>query len=395
MNESLNGIKVEKVTDQNPGILEMEENAENTYLINSIEDLVFFAYDVTNGNNYEGKTVKLGLSLDFNSSKSYVDPFRTDYEKYGYNGSLKESINENGFIPIGKVEQDKYGGERKYLFSGTFDGNYNVIYNLKIAEDINITNQYYGIAMFSYNYGDIKNLGLENASVTINSNADKYGNIAMLIGENHGNINNCYTTGNVIGNTLNYAINVGGIIGSNWGRIVQGYNKANISSLYKGDSVSQQIRVGGIAGANETEGKIENCYNIGTIAGKIEWEINDENESIYAGLFLGGILGVNQGNIKNVYSVGKVISDGGKKQFGLGSIIGLIYESKGEENCYYLENTVYLTNEENRLCIVGKEKTSEQMKESKFLEELNNGNETDIWKIEANMNNGYPVLYWQ
>ena len=30
MNETLNGIKVEKVTDQNPGVLEMEENAENT-----------------------------------------------------------------------------------------------------------------------------------------------------------------------------------------------------------------------------------------------------------------------------------------------------------------------------------------------------------------------------
>ena len=387
MNESLNGIKVEKVTDRNPGVLEMEENI---YLINSIEDLIFFAYDVTNGNNYEGKTVKLGLSLDFNSSKSYVDPFRTDYEKYGYNGSLKESINENGFIPIGKVEQDKYGGEKENLFSGTFDGNYNVIYNLKIAEDINITNQYYGIAMFSYNYGDIKNLGLEDASITINSNADKYGSIAMLIGENHGNIDNCYTTGIVIGNTSNYAINIGGIVGSNAGGIKQSYNLADINAIYdKNDNPLIEIRIGGIVGVNETNGQLINVYNIGEITGNISYEENINTCNI-----IGGISGKNLGSIKNAYSVGNIISKKGINN-RIGSIVGLIFESKGEENCYYLENTVQMSNEENVLCIVGEEKTSEQMKESEFLEELNNGNETNIWKIEANMNNGYPVLYWQ
>ena len=393
MNESLNGIKVEKVTDQNPGVLEMEENAENTYLINSIEDLIFFAYDVTNGNNYEGKTVKLGLSLDFNSSKSYVDPFRTDYEKYGYNGSLKESINENGFIPIGKVVQDKSKGEKTNLFSGIFDGNYNVIYNMKISEDINITNQYYGIAMFSYNYGEIKNLGLENANVTINSNADKYGNIAILVGRNLGDISNCYTSGKVIGISSNYSINIGGIVGANEGIVKEAYNKTNIELVYEeNDNIYQEVgyRAGGIAGVNEENGKIENVYNIGEIINKIA------EENINVTPCLGGILGSNIGSIKNVYSIGCVkisIADG--KKSWIGSIVGLREQSHKEENCHYLENTVQVSNEENVLCIVGEEKTSEQMKKSEFLEELNNGNETNIWKIEANMNNGYPVLYWQ
>ena len=49
--------EVEQVTDEKPGELEKED--ENTLVINSIEDLIFFAYDVTNGNNYSGKTVKL------------------------------------------------------------------------------------------------------------------------------------------------------------------------------------------------------------------------------------------------------------------------------------------------------------------------------------------------
>ena len=49
------------------------------YTSNKIEDLIFFSYDVRNGNTYIGKTVKLGTNLDFSSSKSYVDAFRTDY----------------------------------------------------------------------------------------------------------------------------------------------------------------------------------------------------------------------------------------------------------------------------------------------------------------------------
>ena len=57
INETLNGVEVEQVTDEKPGELEKED--ENTLVINSIEDLIFFAYDVTNGNNYSGKTVKL------------------------------------------------------------------------------------------------------------------------------------------------------------------------------------------------------------------------------------------------------------------------------------------------------------------------------------------------
>ena len=106
INETLNGVEVEQVTDTAPGVL--EENGTE-YTINSIEDLVFFAYDVTNGNNYEGKTVKLGINLDFNSTKSYVDPFRTDYGEYGYDGELKTLLTSGeGFIPIGTIYDELY-----------------------------------------------------------------------------------------------------------------------------------------------------------------------------------------------------------------------------------------------------------------------------------------------
>ena len=129
INETLNGVEVDEVKDGNPGELEKED--ENTFVINSIEDLVFFAYDVTNGNNYSGKTVKLGISLDFNSTKSYIAPLRTDYGKYGYNGELKTLLRTGeGFIPIG-VGSDEVGTNS---FSGTFDGQNNQIINLYINE---------------------------------------------------------------------------------------------------------------------------------------------------------------------------------------------------------------------------------------------------------------------
>ena len=95
------GIPIVQVKDEKPG--ELEKENDNTFVINSIEDLVFFSYDVTtNENTYEGKTVKLGTNLDFNSDKSYVNANRTDFDKYGYTGSLKQALTTGtGFSPIG------------------------------------------------------------------------------------------------------------------------------------------------------------------------------------------------------------------------------------------------------------------------------------------------------
>lgn len=41
INEYVTGITVEQVKDENPGVLETDETDANTYIINSIEDLVF------------------------------------------------------------------------------------------------------------------------------------------------------------------------------------------------------------------------------------------------------------------------------------------------------------------------------------------------------------------
>ncbi len=35
------------------------------------------------------------------------------------------------------------------------------------------------------------------------------------------------------------------------------------------------------------------------------------------------------------------------------------------------------------------------MKQNSFVNDLNKGNETNIWKMNNNINQGYPILYWQ
>ena len=177
INKYANGIEVEQVTDENPGALETE--GTDTYIINSIEDLVVFASDVTNGNTYEGKTVKLGLSLDFNSNKSYVDPLRTDYGQYGYEGELKSLlISEESF----KIIQ----GE----FVGNFDGKGKKIYNLYIniedAEDSK------SVGLLSINKGIIKNLELLNSNIRFVSK--NYAITGSVVGSNYGIIDNCYSS---------------------------------------------------------------------------------------------------------------------------------------------------------------------------------------------------------
>lgn len=176
IDEIVNDVEVEQVTDENPGVLEGSGVANDPYTINSIEDLVFFAYDVSDGNTYEGQTVKLGLSLDFNSNKSYVEPLRTDYEEYGYNGELKTLLNsDEGF----RIIQGDFGG--------TFDGKGEKIYNLYI--NIEDEEDSKSVGLFSINKGTIKNLKLFNSNVKVVSK--NYAVTGNIVGENYGVVDNC------------------------------------------------------------------------------------------------------------------------------------------------------------------------------------------------------------
>ena len=291
------GTEIEEVKDKNPGALEIEDSI---YVINSIEDLVAFASDVNNGNTYEGKTVKLGLNLDFNSSKSYVNPFRKDYEKYGYSGELKKLLTSGeGFISIGTNANESDYTEKN--FKGTFDGNEKIIKNIYINRKVEDNQNDFVVGLFGYNYGTIKKLGLENCNISGNLTTSGQNTcmIGGITGRNCKDIEECFVSGNV-SSACNAKSRCGGICATSDGstNIINCYNLATINC-----TGGSQVNVsGGIAGS--TAGRVANCFN----NGKIFMTCNGEK----AHCNVGGLIGTgNIGNteVENCYNLSNIILD--------------------------------------------------------------------------------------
>lgn len=172
-------------------------------------------------------------------------------------------------------------------FIGTFDGNNHKIINLKIESE----NQYVG--MFGYiSGGTIKNLALENVSITgTNSSSSTY--VGGLASSNYnGTITNVYVTGQVTGEGWN----VGGLLG---------YNSGTVTNAYSTAIVSGGTYVGGLVGQNYSK-SITNAYAIGTVTGRSN---------------VGGLVGYNRSGatVNNSYwafdTTKQGISGGGYGQF--------------------------------------------------------------------------------
>lgn len=320
-------IPIIQVDDENPGQLEQEN--DTTFIINSIEDLVFFSYDVTtNGNKYENQTVKLGTNLDFSSDKSYVDPNRTDFAKYGYTGPLKQALRSGtGFNPIGELTT----ATSQNLFYGTFDGDNKAICSLYINID---TDEQVLAGLFSVSYGEIINLGLVDANITVQGLQGAQvavTSVGGLVGMSYNNIYNSYVTGriNVTGDSW---INSGGICGViRNGDIKKSYNLATIGckniAEKQGDN---NIACGGITGGVQENDNvnIEECFNRGNI--------NADGGNVY--VTVGGIIGTNNGSnnvkLKKCYNNAKIQGSTSSTQPNyVGGIAGYLY-STNLSNCY-------------------------------------------------------------
>ena len=331
------GIPIVQVKDEKPGELEKED--DNTFVINSIEDLVFFSYDVRNGNTYEGKTVKLVTNLDFKSDKSYIDPDRTDYGIYGYEGNLKQLlISGEGFIPIGSTYDTNVSTN---YFSGTFNGNYNYICNLyQNYEDSDNTSI---VGLFSTNNGTIENLRIENCDINVATN-NMHIVVGTICGRNMGNISNCGSSGNInIDDSGTAGSYVGGIVGQAFNNIESCYSRCTIN--FKIDENSTNAFIGGVVGGVYNGTNIKFCYNIGNIV----------TNSIQT-MSIGGILGSGDARIENCYNNGKITINAKKqieKLIGIGNIVGTSSNDVLEvNNCFNLgEIEANLTVENNNIDI--------------------------------------------
>ena len=434
--ENVEGVTVEQVTDENPGVLETE--GTDTYVINSIEDLVFFANDVTNGNTYEGETVKLELSLDFNSTKSYVEPLRTDYGQYGYDGELKTLLTSGeGFKPIGTIYD--YNLNTNY-FEGTFDGNGNTIYNLYQ----NIENsEYVTIAgLFSTNGGTIKNLEVKNINMNGTTN-----NLHLLFGgiagrNSDGIIQQCSTSGkiniqanavkgNYVGGIVGQSLNSGNVINQCSSNMKININSTNTNSLtVSGIGLSDETKncyfAGEILVTGENSGlknitgignakSISNCYNIGKI--QIYFDNENADQLYVAGIMLGGAT-----NIENCYNLGEIDCKNTKVY-----IAGILANAQNGEinNCYnsgnlkvsgntitqgaltgytanqIISNSKWLTGTADKaIGGEGSNVTKNNIEEKSDIKDMPSVlsiiNSENCFKEDIyNINNGYPILTWQ
>ena len=136
---------------------------------------------------------------------------------------------------------------------------------------------------------DDKNIQNSYNSGNITGNSSVGGIIGFNIG---GAVQDCYNNGTVTGKGKDQwgLARVGGVVGQNNGNILNCYNVKDVSSQYK--------NVGGITGHNS--GKCENVYNIGTITkGSIIASAEIGSKSNYVGTLLGQNIGKFEGNHAN------------------------------------------------------------------------------------------------
>ena len=393
---------VEVSKDETPWELAGSGTEEDPYLIESIEDLVALSNSVNEGNRYSNKYIKLVKTLDFKSPLSYDNPKTKVSEKT--TRIIKEDANGEEILTF-LTKEDGTGfnpiGSSSGLFSGNFDGNGKEIKNIYI----NRPNEDYVGLFGRITSGQVSNIGVEgtiigemktggicgyakNLSIEhcymrgkINSNGTDIGGIAGDITDS--SIKHCFNLSEV----TYQKSRGGGIVGSTYGN-------STIENCYNVGSIRGYGANGGIIGTNSSSSSVENCYNLGDVI-----EISDgSNDS-------GGICGTLRGKIVNIYNKGKI-----EGTYQVGAIVGQIFEltngSQGSiKNAFFEKGTWNKGVGANPSHITGLE--CEEILASEMPSVLSvlmtdneqvewNGQMVDVWKEDTNnINNGYPILFWQ
>ncbi|MCL2283234.1 MAG: hypothetical protein FWC26_07950 [Fibromonadales bacterium] len=294
---------------------------------------------------------------------------------------LDKTIKLGNNISLGNFDWTPIGKDA--TFEGTFDGNGYEIrgVNVKKNDEHILSGLFGGLDM----NGEIKNLGV--ISSTINGTKD----VGGLVGTNNGKISNSYFIGTVTGDQ-----SVGGLVGQNaFGTISNSYsggyvsgtgytvgsliglNGGELSSCYSTSRVTGVDIIsnfagkygeifGGLVGFNYGDGLgiIMNSYSTGTVTGSSD---------------IGGFVGVNNGEIINSYSIGRVSADSLTGGFAAWNEEGSI-----------ISNSFYNTETSGQSESFGDEgKTTAEMKEQTTFV---GWDFSTIWGIDPAKNNGYPYL---
>ncbi|MCL1900771.1 MAG: hypothetical protein FWG51_00030 [Firmicutes bacterium] len=248
-------------------------SGHGVYEIGTAGELAHLATIVNDGtDSFNGKTIMLTADIDLSAYGA------------GFNGG-------KGWIPIGKYSLNT-------PFMGTFDGNGCKITGLYI-NDTSDNN----VSLFGYTStgSNIQNLGVENVNITGKS-------AGGIVSTAHGDISDCYATGQISGDIF-----VGGIVSGSLGNINNCY--------YMGEISGNSYYVGGIGGSVFN---VYGSYFSGSIARR-----NTELSGFYA--HTGGIAGYASGLISNCYSLGSIEGDA-----AVGGIVGRGTTAAEVSYCYSL-----------------------------------------------------------
>lgn len=267
---------------------------ENEVYIKTESDFWQFCSDVSNGNDYEGKTVFLLTDIWTSGASEHVD-----------------------FVPA---------GDENHQFKGVFDGQGHTLNIQYIDLEYNYT------GFIGYNMGIIRNLCVSNMYMRA------FNYCGLICGYNGGLIENCYASGKITesrGEGESNVLYAGGITGDNTGVIRKCISSVNVSISPDTGGTD----VGGIAGRNS--GEILSCRNVGEISGYISGGIVGWNYVIGSsitrctnfgtidGVWSGGIAGYTyRGIVESCLNAGSGASAG---------IIGMS-EYGTSNNCYYASN---------------------------------------------------------
>ncbi|OHB57484.1 MAG: hypothetical protein A2Y07_11860 [Planctomycetes bacterium GWF2_50_10] len=181
------------------------------------------------------------------------------------------------------------GDHQGAVYDGNFDGNGHKITGLTILAG---SGDYIGLfAMIGF-AGVVKNLGLENISITGDS---LVGGLAAF---NYGSILNCYSTGTVtgVGTVSGTGDSVGGLLGRLDGNAMYGGSDGDMTNCYSTCTVRGHKHTGGLVGFVE-HGDVSSCYAAGDIGGN----------GSSSGYHLGGLAGYSKyGFFSNCYAAGTV-----------------------------------------------------------------------------------------
>ena len=270
-------------------------NSNNAYEIGNAGQLYWFA-DKVNKESYKYVNVNVVLTADIVVNKNVLN-----------DGELTKDV--DGLRNWTPIQQ----------YDGTFDGARHTISGIYCVSDT-ITEA--GIFQNTTDSATVENIGVLDSYYCLK----KGYNVGGIVGFNSGIIRNCYNEGMVssLYNNDNY---LGGICGMNGGGTITGcYNKGKVANSVWG------TRAGGICGRSTN--KILNCYNTGSVTG---------------GYMVGGICGSNDsfttsGRIENCYNIGTIntiINDNDDKR----NIAVIENEKAVVNNCYYLEDN-YIAEED-------------------------------------------------